>query len=168
MALRQAPTLLFMLTLLLGAGGAAARDEAAPSGAVPAASATLNYAATLRHSDRLAQIKRRGTLIVGVKTDYPPFGTVNAAGLPVGFEHDLAEDLARRIGVALTKVSVTSANRLQKLAEGSVDVVIATQGDTAERRKIATQIEPNYYASGVTLFVPPDSTLRDWSEVRGQ
>ena len=106
-------------------------------------------------------------MLAGIKTDYPPFGTVNESGVPIGFEHDLAEDIARCIGVTLTRVPVSSANRLQKLEEGAIDLVIAT-GDTAERRKIATQIEPNYYSSGVTLFVPPDSQLRDWSDVRGQ
>lgn len=129
---------------------------------------TVSSAPALRHSERLAQIRRRGTLIVGLKTDYPPFGTVNSAGQPVGFEHDLAEDFARRLGVGLSKVAVSSVNRLQKLAEGSVDMIIATQGDTAERRKIATQIEPDYYASGVTLFAPPDSTVREWQDVRGK
>lgn len=134
----------------------------------PPAAAQLPGEGTTRRSERLALIKRRGTLLAGIKTDYPPFGTVNESGLPIGFEHDLAEDIARRIGVTLTRVTVSSANRLQKLEEGAIDLVIATQGDTAERRKIATQIEPNYYSSGVTLFVPPDSQLRDWSDVRGQ
>lgn len=129
---------------------------------------TVTAATALRHSERLAQIRRHGTLIVGLKTDYPPFGTVNSAGQPVGFEHDLAEDFARRLGVGLSKVTVSSVNRLQKLADGSVDLIIATQGDTAERRKIATQIEPDYYASGVTLFSPPDSTVREWQDVRGK
>jgi polar amino acid transport system substrate-binding protein len=155
---------LLLLALALCSSPAMPADFS--SGAAPGPS--LSAASALRHSERLALIKRRGTLIVGVKTDYPPFGTVNYAGIPIGFEHDLAEDLARRLGVSLSKVSVSTANRLQKLVEGSIDMVIATQGDTAERRRIATQIEPNYYASGVTLFVPPDSTLRDWPEVRGQ
>ena len=121
-----------------------------------------------RSSERLALIKRRGALVVGVKTDYAPFGGVDVRGRPEGFEHDLAKDLARRIGVTLYKVSVTSANRLQKLEEGAIDIAIATLGDTAERRKIATLIEPSYYASGVTLFVPPSSTVKDWPDVRGQ
>ncbi|MFZ9407676.1 MAG: ABC transporter permease subunit, partial [Burkholderiaceae bacterium] len=62
----------------------------------------------------------------------------------------------------------TSANRLQRLEDGSVDLVIATLGDTEERRRIATLIEPNYYASGVTLFVRPDSPVQDWSDLRGK
>ena len=122
----------------------------------------------LKASERLALVKQRGTLVVGVKTDYPPFGQLNASGVPEGFEHDLAEDLAKRIGVKLVKQTVTGANRLQKLEEGAVDLVLATTGDTAERRKIATMIEPNYYASGVTLFMAPDQNISDWSETRGK
>ena len=157
---------LLLLVLIFGTGLARPADPSPE--AASSQQALPSPASALRHSERLALIKHRGTLIVGLKTDYPPFGTVNYAGIPIGFEHDLAEDLARRLGVSLTKVTVSSANRLQKLVEGSVDMVVATQGDTAERRKIATQIEPNYYASGVSLFVPPDSTLRDWPDVRAQ
>jgi len=154
---------------LLMAGGLvfAGLFMGAPAGAqwVAPASAT---AALPGDSERLALIQRRGSLVVGVKTDYPLFGGLNAQGEPEGLEHDLAADLARRLGVRLTRVSVTSANRLQRLEEGSVDVVIATLGDTAERRRIATLIEPHYYASGVTLFVRPDSPVREWSDLRGQ
>ncbi|TSA06132.1 MAG: ABC transporter substrate-binding protein, partial [Comamonadaceae bacterium] len=121
-----------------------------------------------RSSERLALVKQRGSLIVGVKTDYPPFGFLNASGVSEGFEHDLAKDIARRLGVSLTKVTVSGANRLQKLEEGSVDMLLSTTGDTAERRKIVTMVEPNYYASGVTLFMPPEQNINDWSETRGK
>lgn len=116
----------------------------------------------------LARIRQRGTLLAGVKTDYPPFGMLDAAGRPQGFEHDLAADLARRLGVGLKLVPVTGANRLQKLEDGSIDIVIATMGDTAERRNLATVVEPSYYASGVTLFMRPESRVSDWQEIRGQ
>ena len=130
--------------------------------------ASAPQAVTLKSSERLKLVKQRGTLVVGVKTDYPPFGQLNSSGVPEGFEHDLAEDLAKRLGVKLVKQAVTGANRLQKLEEGAVDLVLATTGDTAERRKIATMIEPNYYASGVTLFMTPDQSITDWSETRGK
>jgi len=123
---------------------------------------------TFASSERLGLIKQRGVLIVGVKTDYPPFGMLNSSGEPVGFEHDLAADIARRLGVGLRKVGVTGSNRLEKLQEGEIDLVLATTGDTAERRKIATMIEPDYYASGVTLFMPPNENVKDWSDTRGK
>lgn len=119
-------------------------------------------------ASRLDLIQKRGTLIVGIKSDYPPFGMLNAEGQLVGFEADLAADLARRLGVQLQLVAVTSTNRLQKLEEGSVDVVIATLGDTPQRRQIATLIEPSYYASGAAIIAPPNAHLSNWSDLRGK
>ncbi|MFD0667263.1 transporter substrate-binding domain-containing protein [Ramlibacter sp. MAHUQ-53] len=122
----------------------------------------------VKPSETLQLAQARGALAVGVKADYPPFGFLDAQGRPQGLEVDLARDLARRLNVSLRLVPVTGANRLQKLEDGSVDVVIATMGDTADRRRLATAVEPNYYASGATLFMRPESRVRDWSELRGQ
>ncbi|MFO1370923.1 MAG: transporter substrate-binding domain-containing protein [Candidatus Competibacteraceae bacterium] len=119
-------------------------------------------------ADRLELIQKRGTLIVGVKSDYPPFGMLNANGQLVGFEPDLAAELARRLGVGLQLVAVTTTNRLQKLEEGAIDVVIATLGDTPQRRQVAILIEPSYYASGVTVLAPPNTHLSSWADLRGK
>jgi polar amino acid transport system substrate-binding protein len=119
-------------------------------------------------ADRLDLIHKRGTLIVGVKADYPPFGMRDADGQLVGFEPDLAAELAGRLGVGLQLTAVTSTNRLQKLEEGAIDVVIATLGDTPQRRRIATLIEPPYYASGVTVLAPSDTRLSSWADLRGR
>lgn len=119
-------------------------------------------------ADRLDTIVKRGTLIVGVKTDYPPFGMRDPKGELIGFEPDLAADLASRLGVGLQLVGVTTANRLQKVEDGTVDVIVATLGDTAQRRQIATLIEPNYYASGVTVMTGLDRHIDDWNDLRGQ
>ncbi len=119
-------------------------------------------------ADRLDLIRKRGTLVVGVKGDYPPFGMLDIDGGLVGFEPDLAWEIAKALDVQLQLVGVTSANRLQKLEEGSVDLIIATLGDTAQRRQIATIIEPNYYASGVNLLMPRGKPVADWADLRGQ
>jgi polar amino acid transport system substrate-binding protein len=126
------------------------------------------FVAAAHAESRMDLIKKRGVLIVGVKTDYPPFGMLSPDATLQGFEHDLAEDLARGLGVALRKVAVTGANRLQVLDEGGIDLTIATLGDTYARRQIADLIEPNYYSSGVTLMTRPDSKLDTWADVRGQ
>ena len=117
---------------------------------------------------RIDLIRKRGEIVVGVKIDYPPFGMLDASGAPIGLEHDLAADLARRLGVKLRKVAVSGANRLQALDEGRVDALIATTGDTAERRKIVTMVEPSYYSSGVTLMTRPDVHVDKWTDLRGQ
>ncbi|WP_313951965.1 transporter substrate-binding domain-containing protein [Accumulibacter sp.] len=119
-------------------------------------------------ADRLDLIEKRGVLIAGVKSDYPPFGMLDANGRLVGFEPDLAAALARRLGVRLQLVAVSSTNRLQKLEEGAIDVLVATLADTPQRRQIATLVEPSYYASGVTAVAPPHSHLSTWSDLRGR
>lgn len=119
-------------------------------------------------SGRLARILERGRLIVGVKADYPPWGMRDASGALTGIEPELAADLARRLGVGLELAAVSAANRLQLLEQGSVDVVIATMGDTEERRRMADLIQPPYNSSGVGLFVQPGFPFTDWGQLRGR
>lgn len=117
---------------------------------------------------RLAHIHERGWLIVGVKTDYPPWGMVDEDGNIVGLEPDLARDLATRLGLPLELVPVTTANRMQRLQQGEVDVVVATVGDTAVRRETVDLIRPHYYASGVRLLASKDRPFTSWDELRGR
>ncbi|MDW4497081.1 transporter substrate-binding domain-containing protein [Sulfitobacter sp. D35] len=119
-------------------------------------------------SGRLDHILKRGTLIVGVKGDYPPWGMVGPDGTPVGLEPDLARDLARRMGVGLELRPVTASNRIARVNQGIVDVVIATTGDTAARRNRADLLEPGYYSSGVVVYGRADLDLRTWEELKGQ
>ncbi|SBT07958.1 Polar amino acid uptake family ABC transporter, periplasmic substrate-binding protein [Candidatus Accumulibacter aalborgensis] len=119
-------------------------------------------------ADRLDLIQKRGILIAGVKSDYPPFGMLDGNARLIGFEPDLAAEIARRLGVRLQLVAVSSTNRLQKLDEGAIDLVVATLADTPQRRQIATLVEPSYYASGATVVTSPHSRLSSWADLRGK
>ncbi len=60
----------------------------------------------------LETVKKRGKLIAGVKTDFPPFGTVDAAGKNVGFDVDVAHRFAKALfndDNQVELVAVTSA-----------------------------------------------------------
>mgnify|MGYP002682492583 CR=1 FL=1 len=100
----------------------------------------------------LDDIKKRGKLIVGVKADYKPFGFRDPSGAIVGLEVDLAAAVAKKIGVTLEVVPVVSANRMEFLTQGKIDLMIATMSDTAERRKVVGIVDPVYYASGVAIM----------------
>jgi len=119
-------------------------------------------------ADELDAIRARNTLIVGTKADYRPYGFRDGSGNIVGFEPDLAQDVAKRLGVKLELVPVTAANRLPLLTEGKLDLVIATMSDTPERRKLADFIEPHYYASGVNLLAPKSEHLHVWLQLNGK
>ena len=115
------------------------------------------------------QIKTNGLIVVGVKADYPPWGMYNADGSElIGLEVDLAKDLAKRLKVDLELVPVSSQNRLQKLEDGTIDLVIATMGDTNARRERSGLILPNYYSSGVALLSKNDIIFTDWNQLKGR
>jgi polar amino acid transport system substrate-binding protein len=119
-------------------------------------------------STRLNLIKSRGAVIIGVKNDYPPWAYYDESGNIVGLEVDLAQDIADRLGVSLRLQAVTSSNRISQLEQGSIDIILATMGDTEKRRQQTGILEPSYYSSGATILVPKTSSLHSWSELYGR
>src|SRR5882672_5612524 len=116
----------------------------------------------------LDRIKQRGVLVVGTKADYKPFGFRDTSGAIVGFEPDLARDVAGRLGVRLELEPVVSSNRMQFLQQGKIDLMLATMNVTDERRKTVGIVEPSYYASGVNVFVNRKVALKRWEQLKDQ
>ena len=100
----------------------------------------------------LDKIKQRGVLVVGSKADYKPFGFRDPAGNIVGFEPDLARDVAERLSARLELEPAVSSNRMQFLQQGKIDLMIATMNVTPERRQTVGIVDPSYYASGVNVL----------------
>jgi len=122
----------------------------------------------LANADAMADIKAKGTLVVGTKADYRPFGFLDPSGKIVGFEPDLAADIAKRLGVKLELVPVVASNRIQFLQQGKIDVMIATMSDTPERAKIVGIVHPDYYASGTNVMAKKSENLKGWEQLKGK
>lgn len=118
--------------------------------------------------DTLVRIMREGVLKVGVRADYRPWGFRNPAGEFVGMEIEMAKDVAATLGVRPEFVPVVAANRMQFLAQGQIDLMIATMSDTAERRRVVGIVQPNYYSSGFNVLLPKQVTTTDWNALRGR
>src|ERR1700712_5425582 len=119
-------------------------------------------------ADGVDAIKQRGTLVVGVKADYKPFGFRDPSGTIIGIEPDLAADVAKRLGVKLELVPVVSSNRIEFLQQGKVDLLIATVSDKPERRRVVQAIDPQYYSDFVNVLLPKKSGIKDWAELKGK
>jgi polar amino acid transport system substrate-binding protein len=120
------------------------------------------------NADDLAAIRQRGTLVVGVKADYPPFGFRSPSGEIVGIEPALAANVAESLGVKLELVPVSASNRIQLLQQGKVDLLIATMNGTGERRLEVDIVKPAYYAAGYNIMVPRSMKLTSWAELKGK
>ncbi|HAB37424.1 MAG: transporter substrate-binding domain-containing protein [Tateyamaria sp.] len=119
-------------------------------------------------ADILDTIKERGTLIVGVKADYKPYGFLDSSGTVIGLEPDLAQDVADKLGVAIEYVPVVSSNRMQFLEQGKIDLMIATMTDKPDRRKVVQIVDPNYYSSGTNVLALKSLGLKDWNDLNGK
>lgn len=136
----------------------------------PTAAAALAALLTggLAAADTLEDIKSAGKIVVGVKQDYRPWGYLDASGKIVGFEIDLAQDVATRLGVGLELVPVVASNRMEFLQQGKIDLIIATLGDTEERLKVIGMIEPNHYASGANVLAAKAAGIASWQDLSGK
>lgn len=115
----------------------------------------------------LQQILERGVVRIGVQGAFKPWSFPAPDGSMQGIEVDLAQSVADTLGVKLEPVIITSANRMQFLQQGKIDLIIGGMFDTAERRKIIGIIEPAYWSSGPTLLAKT-GVVSSWEDLAGK
>ena len=107
--------------------------------------------------ERVPRILERGRLIVGLDQGSNLFSFRDpASGQLTGFDVDLAREIAADIFGDPRQVefrSLTSANRLEALENGQVDVVIRSMSITCARRERVTFSAPYYQAYQRVLAV---------------
>ncbi len=135
-----------------------------------AVTAWLGGAGAAEAQSGLEVAKKRGKLVAGVKTDFPPFGYVDAAGKNMGFDVDMAHLFAKALfndENQVELVAVTSGNRIPFLQSGKIDIILATVTITDERRQVVEFSDP-YFLSGSLLLVPKSSTVKDLDDLAGK
>lgn len=83
----------------------------------------------------LEEIKKDGTINIGVFSDKNPFGYVDENGDYQGYDVYFAERLAKDLGVKVNYVSTEAANRIEYLQTGKVDIILANFTVTDERKE---------------------------------
>lgn len=81
------------------------------------------------------EIKKDGTINIGVFSDKNPFGYVDENGTYQGYDVYFADRLAKDLGVKVNYVSTEAANRIEYLQTGKVDIILANFTVTDERKE---------------------------------
>jgi polar amino acid transport system substrate-binding protein len=115
----------------------------------------------------LEDVKKRSELIVGVRYDMPPFGTVDQQGSLQGIDIELAKQIASKLGVKIKFQQVTAQTRIPMLINGNVDLIAAGMAKTEERAKVV-QFSSIYIETGTVFLVLKDSPIRSWQDVKGK
>jgi polar amino acid transport system substrate-binding protein len=117
------------------------------------------------HAREFDAIKKQGKIIVGTEGDFPPFNFREGNKL-TGFEVELMELMAKKMGVTVEWKSMTFDALLPGLGKDSFDLVIASHGITEERAKTVTFANPHYCSGGV--IVAKDPKLRTGRDLEGK
>jgi len=110
----------------------------------------------------LGDIQEKGELVIGVKYDVPPFGFNNpSSGKVEGFDVDLGQAVADKLGVKPKFIEAISDNRIPFLQDGTADLILSTMTINEERVGQIEFSDPYFIAKGRIL------TKKDNSEITG-
>ncbi|MGH3993053.1 MAG: transporter substrate-binding domain-containing protein, partial [Pseudonocardiaceae bacterium] len=116
----------------------------------------------------MAKIQEKGTVTIGVKFDVPPFGFKNPQTNEVeGFDVDLGNIIADRLGVEAKFIEAISDNRIPFLQDGTVDLILSTMTITTDRDAEIDFSRPYFVAHG-SILVPEDSDIAGVEDLGGK
>jgi polar amino acid transport system substrate-binding protein len=126
----------------------------------------------------MAAIAAKGYLTVGLNTDVPPFGLIDPnepteAKQFKGFDADIAREVAKAIfgpdnvDAHIRFRTITAAERIPVIRDGSVDIVTATMTINCQRR---TQVDFSvpYYDATARVLVLKNSPYRGMDDLGGR
>jgi polar amino acid transport system substrate-binding protein len=119
----------------------------------------------------LAQIREHGEITWGADVQggepYVYEDPVNPSGAKIGFEVDIMDALARRLGVKAKLANFGWSNLVPSLERGDFDIVMNGFEATPERHDRLLLSNP-YYVYAETLTVRTDSKVRSLFELAGK
>jgi len=152
------------IVLGLAAAWSAAHAQQTPGSATPLGTAVGEAVERLEAIDA---ITARGVIRIGVPDDLPPFGALNEGGELEGYDVDVANLLAKDLGVRAELVPLKSGNRVASLLAHRVDLLVANLGVNPERAKsIAFSTPYAPFFSGV--FGAPGIAAAGAAELQGK
>ena len=102
-------------------------------------------------------IEKSGTIIAATEGAFAPFNYYEGTKL-TGYEVDVAEALAKKLGMKLEWHAVPFDSQLAAVRQDRFDFAIASHGYTKERAKAVDFANP-HYCTGGTIAAPKDGPL---------
>lgn len=139
-------SILVTILMIIGLAGCSSKSTASADGKNGAKSAT---------ETKLDKIKKAGKIVLGTSGDYPPYEfhkEVNGKDTIVGFDIEIAKEIAKDLGVELEVKEMDFGGLLSALNAGKIDMVLAGMTPKPERLQSA-DFSNIYYTAVQTLVV---------------
>jgi polar amino acid transport system substrate-binding protein len=144
-----------VLALALVAGCSSSKSVTASTGGTGGTSVTSSGGVDAAAAAKVpAKFKSKGTLTIATDATYPPNENLDDSGKIVGFDVDLGQAIAAKLGLKANFTNVSFDNILGGVQSGSYDAAMSSITDTKDREgknlKLVT-----YFMAGTKLMVPP-------------
>jgi polar amino acid transport system substrate-binding protein len=115
----------------------------------------------------LQAVKTKGTLVLGLDDSFPPMGFRNDDNQIVGYDIDLAREVAKRLGVQLVPQSIDWNAKEQELNTRKIDCIWNGFTITDERKKAITFTKP-YLRNAQVVVVKKGSGYSTLASLKGK
>ncbi|TYB37475.1 glutamate ABC transporter substrate-binding protein [Micromonospora sp. AP08] len=183
MRMKRVAAVAMMASLALSAAACGKEGNPAPSGGNASGGAqsdncktsgvtfTPKTDAAIAGSSTFTKIKGAGKVTVGVKFDQPNLGYKDAQGKRCGFDVEIAQYIASKLGVDPAKIEykeIASANRETAIKGGEIDYYVGTYSITDKRKNDVSFAGP-YFVAGQDLLVrKDDSSITGKDSLKGK
>ena len=119
------------------------------------------------NGDAVAALKSRGTFVLGLDDSFPPLGFRSDDNEIVGYDIDLAKEVAKRLGVDFRAQPIDWDAKEMELETGKIDCI--WNGFTiTEERKNALSFTEAYLNNDQVLVVRADSGIKSLADMKGK
>lgn len=115
----------------------------------------------------LDALKKRGKLVLGLDDAFPPMGFRNEDNQIVGYDIDLAREVARRLGVQLVPQPIDWNAKEQELDTGKVDCIWNGFTITEERQRAMAFTKP-YLRNAQVVVVKKGAPYATLASLKGK
>ncbi|PZN25850.1 MAG: amino acid ABC transporter substrate-binding protein [Proteobacteria bacterium] len=115
----------------------------------------------------LERIRATGVMRVGLEGTYPPFNFVDENNQMAGFDVDISNEIARRLGVRAEFVGTLWSSLIAGLQTDKFDVIIAQMTITEERKQSVDFTNPYVITGAVLVSRANDNRFSKLSDIAG-
>jgi polar amino acid transport system substrate-binding protein len=115
----------------------------------------------------LQTVKQKGKLVLGLDDSFPPMGFRNDDNQIVGYDIDLAKEVAKRLGVQLAPQPIDWNAKEQELNTGKIDCIWNGFTITEERQKAMSFTKP-YLKNAQVVVVKKGSGYTTLASLKGK
>ncbi|WP_223587993.1 transporter substrate-binding domain-containing protein [Neobacillus bataviensis] len=115
----------------------------------------------------LKAIKSKGEIHIAIEGAYPPYNYINKSNELEGFDVDISNEVAKKLGVKAVLIANPWDSMIPALIGKKFDIIISDMAITEERKK-KVSFSDSYFTTGNQLFVPEDSAIKTPKDMKGK